>query len=660
MGGMIPINQQLGQSNGTIQIPTQTLMTPNGTLQPGFVTMAPNQATIQIQNPANGTTQLFHQPQQSQAQFQLQAPSMAGNAITFSNPTGQIINGPGGQQFVLNQTISNGSQGNYLAAQSQAPPPIYQFVLPNGQILQTMQPNALNNTTLTLSPQLMHSTGNVQQQPNAITVPIQGNQAGQTMNFLTTPNLTLAPGQTTTFITQQSSGNLQQQVASHQSPSLQNQHHQNGLLLTTPSSNSTQQQLILNTSPQIHQQATNHQQSLLIPAVSTANSNQQQGPQNATTMVVLTQPNAAIPSAVLDHKSMQAFTSQQQNATTRLASPKAKCSPSHARTTSKLTSSSLAIAGTSSDAAKQNSATEPTIVNVDRIAAPVGKSNLAPVDQSTQCDDNPQIFKVLEDIAEEEEESQSSERTQEDPVSTDNASPSEPERPSRPSSSSSCGSLKIAEDEVPEEEEMEREDNENDTENNDAFSTETELDNNSTNEADNEISQGEKEMAVSSVSSDISTSKQASGKLVDDKEGYQSSYGSPCHFTDTEDEEEEEIDLPNGEVIGDGEQEIKLVRKNGLTKAAYDLINNRLMGSDCGEDQTTNDSKSSFASCGAVDVDEEEMDEASNDSQQGFLQTPSPAGSTSSTQMEPESTTQNWAAVKGTFLIDPPDRIIDY
>ena len=643
MGAMIPMNQSLVGANGTIQIPTQTLMNSNGTLQPSFVTLnQPTGPTFQIQNQNNGTTQLFHQAHQAQPQFQLQMPS----AINM-NPTGQLVNGPNGQQFLINQTIGNTAHTNMMTNQPQSQP-IYQFVLPNGQVIQTVQPTNLNNTTTLISPQLVHQQNSNVQPPTAITVPIQTNQTGQTMNILTAPNLTLAQGQATTFITQPNGSNLQTSnsstiIASHQSPNLHGQ--QNGLVITTPSSNSVNQPLILNTSPQMHQQASN--QSLLIPAVSTATNQSGQQSNNTTTtaMVVLTQSNnSSIPNAVLDQKSLKQASPHQT--VVLLTSPKMKNSPSHALIANKVVVNTSM--STISDPSKQNLGigfAAPSC-NTKVVMSPVTKPKPIPCDQSTQCDEHPQITKMLESIAEEDE-SQSSEKTQED--QTSGTSPFEPERPSRPWSTSSCGSLRIAEDEV--EEEMEREDN--DTENNDAFSTETELDNNSVNECENEQNgSSESEMvtnqATISATNTIATKERAKGQSVDDKEGYQSSYGSPCHFTDTEDEEEEECNLANGEVI-DGEQEIKLVHKNGLTKAAYDLINNRLMGSDIGEDHATNDSKSSFTS-GGVGRDDE--DEQSNDSNAfSSLQTPSPAGSNLSAQMEPESTTQSWAAIKGKLYI---------
>lgn len=709
MGTMIPINQPLaGNTNGTIHVPTQTILqTANGTLQQGFVTMASNQHQQLFQ------TQQQQPQQQQQAQFQFQTAMNTNSAITI-NPSHQLIatgpTGPISSPFFLNQPMA-------APAQTGTHQPIYQFVLSNGQVIQTMQPT----TNQLIGPQIIQQT-NIQQQtqqaqpqPNAITVPIQTGLGGQ-MNILA-PNLALGPGPTTTFIThqqqqQQSTGGptiqTQQQsqqtnhhqstlITTHQSPVMQSTttNLPNGLVIATPTV-SHQSSIVLNASPQLNPQTNGQHQTLLIPAVSTAGPSQQQPQQSSTNtsaMVVLTSQSngtnqsigsALIPNTVLDHKTIN--NGQQQQSIVLLSPKMVSSSQQTFVNVGKITS----IGSPKLTSKNSNGRQTPSSGNIKIVQLP--KVKPTPIDQSTQCDD-PQMMKLFETMVEMSEgnEQLTTQLSEPSSVKSDQDDQqtivSQTERPSRPLSVSSCGSLKIAEDEEPQEESVEEEDiRQVDEHNHDALSTETEVDTHSVptesetspqsiqqpasvaskedDEKEHEtVSNDDSQMSAPIVLKNEDT-KPTNKQPNSDKEGYQSSYGShadsPCHFTDTEDEEEEE------EIVDDGEREIKLVRKNGLTKAGYDMINNRLLGSDCGDDQATNDSKSSITSATVNGTDtivpnnngsndniaEEVEDDASNDSNCVYtmqMQTPSPSGSNTSGPMEPESTT-NWIAKEKTII----------
>ncbi|KAF7490338.1 POU domain, class 6, transcription factor 2 [Sarcoptes scabiei] len=142
----------------------------------------------------------------------------------------------------------------------------------------------------------------------------------------------------------------------------------------------------------------------------------------------------------------------------------------------------------------------------------------------------------------------------------------------------------------------------------------------------------------------------------EEKEGYQSSYGgSPCQFTDTDDEDDDDDD--DGDENDDEENgscvngEIKLIRRNGLTRAAYNLINNRIMSSE--EDNATTasiDSKCSSTGSILGDVIGVGLKQSSKNSknnkvsiqiQTSASQSPTTSLGSNGNTMEAESTTQN-------------------
>lgn len=576
--------------SGNSQLISSQLV-PNGppTLHQTFVTMtgngtggsAPGATTFQLQ--PNGT--IYHQQQQTQqqtAQFQMIGANPHSAILNTANQfNGGLQQQQQSSQFVLNHHPNNGSG---LLQQ-----PVYQLVLPNGQLVQTIQP------TQTVLP-----TPPPPPAQQSITVPIQNGSTLLTSNLSgqafiqPTSGLPQQQQQSMSVISPQSystnaiirdinylipsspviTSTSQPSVAGSQSTTLQLLPTSSTVVANTATTTTTTTMMVLG--------------SQSIPAVSTA-----------TTSV---SSNGLIPNTVLDHKSI-------------------KCDPTLA-TKSHVGNSLKAIENkVSSHHSLPPPPPPPSVMPV--VSKPI--ESLDKENKAEEASNSEPVEKPSSTVSHSIET-----QTSADESKTEDS----PELPSRPeSAASSCGSLKIAEEEA---------------------------------EDGDETATVEMEVKCESEEAKQETQlkfEQAKSEKNEDKEGYQSSYGgSPCHFTDTEDEEEEEEeDVDGSEDSLKNGGEIKLVRRNGLTKAAYNLINNRILSSE--EDNATNasiDSKCSTASA----VNDElcainrgpicfgSNPESLTEKISIQIQTsanPSPLSVQSNASMEPESTTPNSLSSKGSF-----------
>lgn len=533
--------------------------------QPQLIATAQNGQQTLITNQGGQHQLITNQNGQSQ----LIATNQGGQPQLITNQNGQtqlLISSPQQFQHQQQQQQPQPTQANSVPVQQQ----IVQFVLPNGQVVQTMQPQQHN---LVAQPTIQ-----LQQQPPQITVPIQaGGQQGPAT--ILAPNLSLS-GQT--FISNpQQTPTLQANIIGHSTPTVPTVFENLAQQPQTPTL--TGQVLLHSPTMQpstvvLRNNNTTSTPTLLIPSSMPGQNQQHSGSSvNSTTMVVLTPSmsttsmdgsttttttvNTIMPSvkgeqkstkktppqipASLAEKIMGTSIKPQQSMVNSQTSTSSSSSSSQITgvTMSEKTTSPLMMVDSkaSSSSSSSSSSPQPTDNNNKNRFSPVNNNEIA-----TQ---------TSIEYKEEEEEGVEGEVG----------------RPSRPASTSSSGSLHIAEtDEAINDDEFDDSDTESDT--TEVNSEETIV------EGDDNIKTPDTNQVTSS--NDANTQSQT---------GVQGNCQSPFvpNFTDTEDEEEEETEQVGCTDIETGA--MKLVHKNGLTKEAYDLINNRILNSD---DENANSSES--------------------------------------------------------------------
>lgn len=619
--GMLQPGNMMSTTPGMITMNPQSLQPQ---MQPSFITMA-------------ATPQLQFQPQMQSQQPQFQIiganSTLSNGAIFNAQPQqpqqAQLITNPvtGQTQFILQAPQP---QPSFVTINQPPPQPqqLFQLVLPNGQVIQTTgqasTPQAQFQTQATINMQPMQQQ---QQQTTPInTLLPSGNQ------------LAINSGQATTFLTApaQQSVNMQnspilltnaQATPTYQLNISNNNNNQNAVLTSCAQSIPTQSPILLTP----NQVGSN----LLMPAPTILASPTPAPvvvtPSSATTMMVLTQPSIAsssipatrttftspmMPASVFDQKFLK---HQQMN---EKASNKAKQSKKNGQTGSKVSVPEALV-----DSDPKTNAISPSLAEL-------------PLETSTKQNE----FSTQTSSVQESDQSSDCEKVMMD-------------RPERPLSVSSNCSLRIDEEDNDEEHGSTEE---TDSKPDDG-STTTENDADIVDKSKSGNEEHDDEQSKGSDDSDKTIPEKVTDKAaidmtmkVEDKDGYQSSYGgSPCHFTDTEDEEEEdeEDDAATETDVQDvNANEIKLVTKNGLTKAAYKLIDTRILGSS-EDDSATNASVESCKSSAPSSIHEElcninyksETEKTMSPSEPRTSAAPSPALSMTSSNgtMEPESTTQN-------------------
>lgn len=620
---MIPLNSSMSNSNAnpaTI-IQPQMISTNGATIQP---------AQTFIQQPT-GTFQIHQTTPQPTPQTQFQVINTANNngAIINSN---QLIGSSNGQQFILNQTLTPANN----------PQSIYQLVLSNGQIIQTLQP-----PTTQLVPSSILAT---QTHSSALTVPIQN-----TTNQVN-PGTILAPGiaftnQTagTSFMTQPTQPQLSvnstlqltptaqqtimptNNVFSNQSASMGTTMRENNFINLNPMGNNAQTVTMANLQTSLN---SNNAASLTMPPTSMiVNQNSLQSPltttsttNSTTTMMVLTPSNINDNSSLVsmfDQKSIKSINNKKENG--YLNESLNGC----------LLSSQIRL-DTKGSASNKN---KNKLINLNGPKLPNGFN-----ENGKNYSNNPTLPSNNNNSISNNKTNQLKDKivsNNGDILFKNNISINEDPLPRPLSVDSSNGSLRIAEDDK-------NDDDEDDDEKivdskreeiNDNVSSGTEIDSTSL-DYDNELKINNGKDDCKNVHSTMENVVKLNSK--DEKEGYQSSYGgSPCHFTDTEDEEEEERN-ENGE--------IKLIRRNGLTQAAFNLINNRILSSedDCATTVSV-DSKCSSATsmlneelCSINGENKNRIDKVSIQIQTSDTSSPANSLHSNDSQIEAESsTTQN-------------------
>lgn len=572
-----PTFQIIGAPNSNPLIgPTSAILS-----QPQLITNQNGQPTL-ITN-QSGQHQLITN---QNGQPQLITTNQNGTPQLITNQNGQtqlLITSP--QQF---QQQPQPSQANSVPVQQQ----IVQFVLPNGQIVQTIQPQQQN----------MMAQQTIQQQPQ-LTVPLQANGQGPATATILTQNMSL-PGQS--FINSSQTSTLQANIIGHTSNPVPTMFENIAQQSQTPTITG---QVLLH-SPTIQPNTvvlrnnnnTSSTPTLLIPS-SMSGPNQQQhsgSSVNSATMVVLTPSmatssipiggtvttatvNSSMSSAKVEQKGskkippqipasiaqkiMGTNVKQQQPVVTSQLSTFSSSTQITGVTMSEKTTSPLMMVDSKTSSFSSSSASSPqSTENNENRFSPVNNNEIA-----TQTS-----------IEYKEEEGMDGEIS----------------RPSRPASTSSSGSLRIAETEdVMNDEDYDDSDTDSDTT---EINSEQTIVDNAEGEDSNQTPDNNQ---VTSTNDPITQSQTAA-------QGNRQSPFIP-NFTDTEDEEEEEIEQASDTNNETGA--IKLVRKNGLTKAAYDLINNRILNSD---DENVNSSESRGSPfCEEVSSFNEKSNEATSTTQ---------------------------------------------
>lgn len=630
---MIPVqSQQIANST------SQFIQSPLGSqLQPTFVTMTGNGGTFQLQPQTNSAPAIYHQQAQSTPIQLIGAANHASLANSAILSTNQLIGQSG--QFIVNQTIpTNSANGNLITPTNPPAQQIYQLVLSNGQVIQTMQPATNHVMTTPATPLPPPPNASIVHQPTqhtAISVPIQNGQ-------MLASNLTM-PGQT--FITTQQPQANSTNLLSHSiigtqpySGNMFNVRDVNyvnvaamqnsqSVVMTPPSSSvvttTAANSVPLNQMVNLPGHSTMQLYQSPVSAVSSS---------TTTTMMVLSQSigqnttttsssSGLIPDDVLDQKSIKC----------KIITSKPIVENSLKAIENKVPSQQQPKVSLPSIPTEPTNVNETNKENVTTSGGRMVANAESQIDPECVKTETPSSSIVVSHSIETQT---SIEETKSE------ASPDSMERPSRPSTASSCGSLKIAEDE--------EEDDTCDNNNEESVHSLERCD--KLNYSD--IEQGKSDKIDKTDLTNIEQNQTETLMTIvkhEDKEGYQSSYGgSPCHFTDTEDEEEEEEDEEgNEEHLKNGE--IKLLGKNGLSKAVYNLINNRILSSE--EDNATNasmDSKcSSLVNEELCAINGEKLSFGENPDkilmqvQTSAISSPLSVQSNCSGSMEPESTTQN-------------------